>query len=87
MREIKTYRKTTTIQAEQFDGSSKMIIKYKLYVPSGEFISPHRPMYLMYTLEGPMRVNIGDWIATGVKGEHWVIADDVFKDSYVEVSK
>lgn len=45
------------------------------------------PMNTLMTLEGPMKLNIGDWIATGVKGEHLAIADDVFKASYMEVSK
>ena len=37
------------------------------------------------TLEGDMRVHDGDWIATGVDGEHWVISDDVFKKTYAEL--
>jgi hypothetical protein len=81
----KTYRKTVTIQAEQFDGSAEMIKKYKLYVASGEFIGIMRPMFLLSTLEGSLGVNAGDWIATGIKGERWAIADDVFKATYVEV--
>lgn len=43
--------------------------------------------YFIDTLEGRMRLSIGDWIATGVNGEHWAIADDVFKETYAEVSE
>ena len=36
------------------------------------------------TLEGGYIVSPGDWIATGVKGEHWPIKPDVFAATYVE---
>ncbi|WP_106904676.1 DUF1642 domain-containing protein [Lactiplantibacillus plantarum] len=32
-----------------------------------------------------MKINLHDWIATGVNGEHWAIADDVFKKTYAEL--
>lgn len=41
--------------------------------------------YRLKTLEGPMRLRNGDWIATGVNGEHWAIADDVFKKTYAKL--
>ena len=37
------------------------------------------------TLEGGHIVTPGDWIATGVKGEHWPIKPDVFAASYEQV--
>lgn len=77
---IKTYKKIATIQAEQFDGSQGMIEKYKItitqYVPT--------TMFELETLEGSLNLDIGNWIATGIKGEHWAIADDVFKATYEE---
>lgn len=83
---IKTYRKTATIEAEQFDGSAEMINSYQIGIPRSGYIG-HKPSYILYTLEGAMNLEVGDWIVTSVKGERWVIADDVFKASYVEVSK
>jgi len=85
---IKTYRKTATIEAEQFDGSDEMIIRYQIGVSYGGYVED-KPSYLftINTLEGQMSLKVGDWIATGVKDERWAIADDVFKASYVEVSK
>lgn len=85
---IKTYRKTATIQAEQFDGSTAMMIRYQIDIAHGEYTGEfigNKLKYLLYTLEGQMSLVVGDWVATGVKGEHWAIQDDVFKDSYVEV--
>jgi hypothetical protein len=79
---IKIYRKTTTINAEQFDGSDEMVARYEL----------DRPIYLadggtfgIDTLEGYLDIEVGDWVATGVNGEHWPIADDIFKKTYAEL--
>lgn len=83
---IKTYRKKTTIQAEQFDGSAEMINSYQIGIPRSGYIG-HKPSYILYTLEGAMNLEVGDWIATGVKDEHWAIADDVFKETYAEVEE
>ncbi|KRL81789.1 hypothetical protein [Ligilactobacillus equi] len=81
----KTYRKIATIQAEQFDGSQEMMKKYKI-LDIGPMSSPmvKRPIYHFCTLEGSLEVNIGDWIATGIKGEHWAIKDDIFRETYAE---
>ena len=35
--------------------------------------------------EGNMKLNAGDWIATGIDGEHWCIADDIFRRTYEEI--
>ncbi|KAF0343818.1 hypothetical protein GBO93_07150 [Pediococcus acidilactici] len=32
-----------------------------------------------------IQLNIGDWIATGVNGEHWAIDGEIFKKTYEEV--
>ena len=34
------------------------------------------------TLEGRMRVSLGDWIITGVKGEHYPCKPDIFASTY-----
>ena len=85
---IKTYRKIATIQAEQFDGSAgKLAILMDKYHITERIWSTNIHEYFIETLEGQMELSIGDWIATGIKGEHWAIADDVFKASYVEVTE
>jgi hypothetical protein len=39
--------------------------------------------YLMiFTLEGPMRASIGDWIIKGVKGEFYPCKPDIFDATY-----
>ncbi|AUV72180.1 hypothetical protein C1940_06750 [Lactiplantibacillus plantarum subsp. plantarum] len=69
-------------QAEQFDGSSKMVDKYEL-IDTGIILGTHSSPELYLTGSG--KVDIGDWIATGIKGEHWAIEDDVFKKMYAEL--
>ncbi len=79
---MKVYRNTATIKAEQFDGSDEMIDKYEL-IDAGTMLGTHHSPELYLTGSG--KVDVGDWIATGVNGEHWLIADDVFKQTYAEL--
>lgn len=79
---IKIYRKTATIKAEQFDGSDEMIERYDM----GFQLAPNgKGGAIIKTLEGDLLVHVGDWIATGVNGEHWAIKNDVFKKTYAEL--
>ena len=82
---IRTYRKIATIEAEQFDESDEQVKKYGLITPIKGWGDIYH--YLLPTKEGDMLLSIGDWIATGVQGEHWVIKDDIFKKTYTEADK
>lgn len=82
---IKEYRKKTTIKAEQFDGSAKMARKYGGKINPEYCIFAGEPRFVLPTKEGGMKFDIGDWIATGVDGEHWVILGSDFKHIYEEV--
>ena len=77
---LKEYRKKTTIKAEQFDGSKKMIDKYQV-VTNNIFEDD----YALPKMYGPIKVlHEGDWIVTEADGEHWSIADDIFRRTYEE---
>jgi|TARA_R110000868_G_scaffold92254_1_gene255884 hypothetical protein len=39
------------------------------------------------TLEGPMEVTAGDWIITGVRGEHYPCKPDIFEMTYERVEE
>lgn len=39
-------------------------------------------IYYIDTLEGEMQVRPGDWIITGVKGEHYPCKPDIFEMTY-----
>ncbi|WP_436669668.1 DUF1642 domain-containing protein [Lactiplantibacillus plantarum] len=70
------------IEAEQFDGSDEMVDKYEL-IDAGTMLGTHHSPELYLTGSG--KVDVGDWIATGVNGEHWAVTDDVFKKTYAEL--
>jgi len=89
---IKIYRKTATINAEQFDGSDEMVNKYDIEVVEGDYADDYSmpeagpaPYFRYFLASGYNEIYIGDWIATGVNGEHWPIADDIFKKTYAEL--
>lgn len=73
---IKEYRKKTTIKAERFDGSDEMIEKYG--------IKDYGTGPVLDELEGEFAIKTGDWIATGIDGERWAIAGDIFRRTYEE---
>lgn len=78
------YKKISKTLFERFDGSNELIDKYKLsrYITlSGETTD----IYYLFTLEGEMKLTVGDWIATGTNGEHWAVKDEIFKKTYVLV--
>ena len=79
------YRKTALTEAEQYIGSPAQVIEYNV-VEIPPVIGTDKPYeYFIPTLEGPMELHAGDWIATGVNGEHWAISDDVFKKTYAKL--
>lgn len=78
---LHTYRKTATIQAEQFDGSEKMMKHYGIHEANVPSMVTDLNLYLP-TKEGDMVIKQDDWIATGIDGEHWVIANDIFCKTY-----
>ena len=64
---LKEYRKTATIKAEQFDGSIKQITRYKVHIV-GPTSRGDTSYFLLPTKEGNMKIDKGDYIATGVDG-------------------
>ncbi len=55
-----------------------------------EYHPGRRQVYSSYfyieTLEGRMEVSVGDWIITGVKGEHYPCKPDIFAATYEDVA-
>lgn len=79
------YKKKTTIKAEQFDGSTEIMLEYGIEAnPEGHYYADF-PLYTIPTKEGKMSINKGDWIATGIDGEHWAVDSDIFKRTYERV--
>lgn len=61
---LHTYRKTATIQAEQFTADPKQVFKYNIF-PDDNGIDFD---YFFPTKEGNMKIDKGDYIATGADG-------------------
>lgn len=84
------YIKTGATEFEQFDGSDEIIEKYDIrkdteYLISDDPLEYQIAPYQIESLEGWLNLNVGDWIATGVEGEHWPVHDEIFKKTYKPV--
>ena len=40
----------------------------------------------IHTLEGPLRIDVGDWIIKGVNGEYYPCKPDIFEKTYEAVA-
>ena len=78
------YRKTALIEAEQFDGSIKQITRYKVHIV-GPTSWGDASYFLLPTKKGNVKLNAGDYIATGIDGEHWALDQDIFERTYERV--
>jgi hypothetical protein len=54
---------------------------------SAPFFPPSRAIYAIETLEGWHEVTPGDWIITGINGEHYPCKPDIFNASYDPVEE
>ena len=74
-------KKPVVIEAMQFTGENNEDCK--------KFIGDNFDNTLSYpnikTLEGTMRVGVGDWIIKGVKGEFYPCKPDIFEATYDSV--
>ena len=48
----------------------------------GIYIDPATGLLMIRTLEGDVRVSIGDWIIQGVEGEFYPCKDSIFRKTY-----
>lgn len=83
----KKYRKLpVVIEAMQFTDESKdrvfNWVRYNCYAVRG--IDNNLVMFIQ-TLEGDMRVNIGDYVIKGVRGEFYPCEKTIFEETYEEV--
>jgi hypothetical protein len=43
---------------------------------------PRLAMFLIHTLEGVMRADVGDWVIKGIRGEFYPIKNSIFIETY-----
>lgn len=83
------YIKTGATEFEQFDEIKWNKIYHDCSDPdeweakaSKLGVDRYHGYFIIPTKEGDMRIYDGDWIATGVNGEHWPVKDEIFQKTY-----
>lgn len=78
-------KKPVVIDAVQFNGTNFDTIEAELGLHVSDEVLKHQAPFEIGTLEGSMRVDLGDWVIKGVKGEFYPCKPDIFAATYVEV--
>lgn len=81
-------KKPVVIEAQQLedDVMNHICIVNWIVVEGGKAFMPAvEPCIYIETLEGRMRVDIGDWVIRGVKGEFYPCKPDIFEATYEPV--
>jgi hypothetical protein len=73
---------------ESFIGSTQPAGDGAGYLPesTGVTIDPADGMLVIRTLEGDMKVSLGDWVIRGVQGEFYPCKPDIFEATYDDVT-
>lgn len=85
MSAAKFKKKPVVITAEQYTGNEEEIaaIRHTYGMRLVQSAGSNKPgHYEIDTLEGPLKVSLGDWIITGVKGERYPCKPDIFTMTY-----
>lgn len=82
-------KKPVVIEAVQFtgfDGSPDLVGQEMALFLESAVISFKDGGLVIHTLEGNMRVDVGDWIIKGIKNEFYPCKSDIFEATYELVS-
>ena len=75
-------KKPVVIEAFQWHGEALPDLDWAS-APEG---NPGTPVLPIPTLEGTMYASLGDWIITGIHGEHYPCKPDIFAATYERVN-
>ena len=87
---MKYRKKSVVIRAVEWKGGNKSAIEVQCLIKDGtwEWICGKTGTELYIpTLEGKMKVNVGDFIIKGVNGEFYPCKPDIFWKTYEEVEE
>jgi hypothetical protein len=76
------YRKTALVEATQWHKHGDHAAVFPYSQPKVAENPDLESQGFVNTLEGPLNVQPGDWILTGVKGENWAVKPDIFEETY-----
>ena len=79
---MKFRKKPVEIEAMQWTGNN--IEEISVFCGENSAILDGRQLYI-FTLEGTLRADAGDWIIRGVKGEVYPCKPDIFEQIYERV--
>jgi len=79
---MKYRKKPIIIEATQFDATGEHI-EGLCFCPC--VIGCPKEEAHVHTLEGPLKVSLGDWVITGVNGERYPCKPDIFEKTYEKV--
>ena len=80
------YRKTALIEAIQYTGDLLPLMEF-MEDEQWHFNSNHEGTVTIHTLEGGVECKLGTWVAKGIHGEVWPIANEIFEATYTEVKE
>ena len=80
---IKKYKKKpVVIEAVEFNGFNFGELEHFI---GGDYGKNEQGESVIATLEGALKISIGDYIIKGVKGEFYPCKPDIFKATYEEI--
>jgi len=82
---MKYRKKPIVIEALLWDGTQRARDELKEFCGLKSYEFSGFGEFLIKTLEGTMRADIGDWIIKGVKGEFYPCKPDIFEATYEKV--
>jgi hypothetical protein len=85
---MKFKKKPVVIEAVRFvdpSGPPDGVFKTVETVPLTSTLSTVVSCFALNTLEGRMRVDVGDWIITGLEGEKYACKPHIFEKTYEQL--
>jgi hypothetical protein len=76
-------KKPVEVEAYHYTGDWEAAMGWASYAPStGTYLYREGEDLKIHTMEGAMKVSVGDYIICGVKGEYYACKPDIFHETY-----
>ena len=69
---------------DEFKEAFKSVIRAYLFQRRKIYYNYNDESLHIYTLEGDMKANLGDYIIIGIKGEMYPCKPDIFEETYIK---
>jgi len=78
-------KKPVTVEAWLFSPDPDLNEGLEEWLGDSAWYDDDSNQFVIETLEGTMRANVGDWIVKGVQGEFYPVKHDIFEATYEPV--